>query len=184
MDEQVKLLLHPVRLRIVRAMRVAGELTTNALCARIPDVPKSTIYRHVERLLKGGVLRVEREHKIRGVVERVYRLDPAARPIGLSTAQSMTLEDHRFGFAAAVGALVGDFHAYLDSGDARPVEDRVAYRQFLVWLAEDERDRLILELSSLALASSSNEPREGRAPYVLSPLFFPVVGRPGRSPAT
>jgi DNA-binding transcriptional ArsR family regulator len=177
-DENVELLLHPVRLRIVRAMRVAGELTTGGLCERLSDVPKATIYRHVERLLKGGVLRVESEHKVRGVMERVYRLDAAATPIGPQVAQAMTAEDHRLGFAAAMGALLGDFNAYLDSDGARPAEDRVAYRQFLVWLSDEERDRLILELSSLVLAHRDNGPREGRAAYILSPLFFPLAGQP------
>jgi DNA-binding transcriptional ArsR family regulator len=181
-DENVELLLHPVRLRIVRAMRVASELTTGELCERLSDVPKATLYRHVERLLKGGVLRVEREHKVRGVVERVYRLDAAATPIGPQVAQAMTADDHRLGFAAAMGALIGDFNAYLDGDEARPAEDRVAYRQFLVWLSDEERDRLILELSSLVLAYRDNEPGGRRAPYVLSPLFFPVAGRPPSTP--
>jgi DNA-binding transcriptional ArsR family regulator len=178
MDENVELILHPVRLRIVRAMRVATKLTTGELCERLSDVPKATIYRHVERLLKGGVLQIDSEHKIRGVMERVYRLDDAAAPIGAQAAQAMTLEDHRLGFAAAVGALMGDFNAYLDGDAARPFEDCVAYRQFLVWLSDDERDRLITELSRLVLAQKDNEPGNGRAPYILSPLFFPVAEKP------
>jgi DNA-binding transcriptional ArsR family regulator len=182
MDKNVELLLHPVRLRIVRAMRVASELTTNELCGRLSDVPKATIYRHVERLLKGGVLKVQSEHKVRGVVERVYRLDAAATAIGPQIAQAMTALDHRIGFAATIGALIGDFNAYLDGDAARPFEDGVSYRQYIVWLSEDERRRMIDEFVRLVGTLASNEPGRGRAPYVLSPLFFPAAGRPQQPP--
>lgn len=38
------LLLHPVRLRIVHVMSGGCIHTTSDLCARLPDVPKITLY--------------------------------------------------------------------------------------------------------------------------------------------
>lgn len=44
------LILHPVRLRIVRAFLSGRPLTTSALGAELADVPPASLYRHVARL--------------------------------------------------------------------------------------------------------------------------------------
>ncbi len=48
------LLVHPVRLRIVHAMSGGRVLTTSDLCARLPDVPKATVYRYVGLTFAAG----------------------------------------------------------------------------------------------------------------------------------
>ncbi|MFE1519493.1 helix-turn-helix domain-containing protein [[Kitasatospora] papulosa] len=55
-------------------MRGDRELTTADLCDRIRDVSKATVYRHVDLLAAGGVLEVALERRVRGAVERRYRL--------------------------------------------------------------------------------------------------------------
>src|SRR5450432_1850225 len=72
--DTIDLLLHPVRLRVVHAMSGGRTHTTSDLCARLPDVPKTTLYRHVGLLAEGGVLEVADEQRVHGAVERHYRL--------------------------------------------------------------------------------------------------------------
>jgi hypothetical protein len=174
LDERLALLLHPVRLRLVHAMRTAGPLTVGELCTRLPELPKATVYRQVDRLVRGGVFQVESERKVRGVVERRYRLNAGAAAVSLDDARRMTREDHRRGFAAAMAALMADFGGYLDRGDADPVSDEVSYRQFVVWLTPEERSRLIAELSRMLLALPSHSDGDPREPYILSTVFFPA----------
>jgi DNA-binding transcriptional ArsR family regulator len=173
LDERLALLLHPVRLRIVHAMRIDGPLTTGELCARLPDIGKATVYRQVDRLMRGGILEVESERKVRGVVERVLRLDAGAAAVGADQASSMSIEDHRRGFAAAMGALMADFGAYLDRDEANPGADDVSYRQFVVWLRDDERSQLAGQLTRIVRALARKTPK-GRAPHVLSTVLFPA----------
>jgi hypothetical protein len=174
MDGRVALLLHPVRLRLVHAMRAAGRLTTRGLCERLPDLPKATVYRQVGRLVRGGIFQVESERKVRGAVERLYRLVPSAVAVSIEDAEAMTLEDHRRGFTAAVAALMADFDAYLDRHEASPVADEVSYRQFVVWLTPEERSRLVGELGRMVRALTRNAPNDTRAPHILSTVFFPA----------
>lgn len=64
-NARANLLLHPVRLRIVTA--AAGrELTAADLAAALPDVPQATLYRHLKRLVDGGMLAVVAENPVRG----------------------------------------------------------------------------------------------------------------------
>ncbi|MBY8853690.1 helix-turn-helix domain-containing protein, partial [Saccharothrix sp. MB29] len=72
--DMLELLLHPVRLRIVWALSGDRVRTTTDLCVTLSDVPKTSVYRHVALLAEGGLLEVADEQRVRGVVERHYRL--------------------------------------------------------------------------------------------------------------
>ncbi|WP_344842114.1 helix-turn-helix domain-containing protein [Nonomuraea dietziae] len=88
--DMLGLLLHPVRLRIVHAMSGERTRTTSDLCARLPDVPKTTVYRHVGLLAEAGVLEVESEQRVHGAVERRYRLRREQAVIDRDAAASMS----------------------------------------------------------------------------------------------
>ena len=118
-----ELLLHPVRLRIVHALSAGRELTTGELCDRMPEVSKVTVYRHVALLMEAGFLEVAGEHRVRGAVERRYRLRQDRPPVDEKAAAAMSLDDHRRGFAAAMVVLIAEFNAYLDREGANPAAD-------------------------------------------------------------
>ncbi len=169
----LELLGHPVRLRIVHAMRGGRTLTTAQIGALLPDVSKAMVYRHVEALAGGGVLAVAEERRVRGAVERLYRLRTDRASIDPDTMAALTTDDHRRGFATAVAALVAEFNAYLDRDDADPAKDAVGYRQHGIWLSKAELDGLIVELRAAILPRLANEPSPDRARYLLSPILFP-----------
>ncbi|GAA3408273.1 helix-turn-helix domain-containing protein [Streptosporangium vulgare] len=169
-----ELLGHPIRLRVVHAMRGGRTLTTSQLCARIPDVSKATVYRHVDLLAAGGILEVAEEQRVRGAVERRYRLRQDRATIDASTIESMSLDDHRRGFATAMATLLAEFNAYLDREHADPVADLVGYRQHATWLSRDELLEMIGELRAAIAPRLANRPAPGRARYLLSPILFPA----------
>lgn len=171
----VDLLLHPVRLRIVHALSSGGELTTTQLCARMPDVSRVTVYRQVTLLAEGGFLDVAAEQRVRGAVERRYRLRPDRPMIDADAAAVMTLEDHRRGFAAAMAVLIAEFNAYLDRDGADPTADGVSYRQGMLWLSPRELAEMTRRMLEILRDSVANKPTPGRAPYLLSPILFPAA---------
>lgn len=171
----LELLGHPVRLRIVHALRGGQTLTTARLCDRIPDVSKATVYRHIDLLATGGVLEVDEERRVRGAVERTYRLRPDRAVIDAATSDSLAPEDHRRAFAVATAALISEFDAYLDRESADPPADLVGYRQHAVWLSPDELAALIGELRTAITPVLANRPAPGRAQYLLSPVLFPIA---------
>ena len=172
--DPLKLLAHPVRLRIIHALRGDRVLTAGGLCDRLGDVSKATVYRHLELLTEGGVLEIAEERRVRGAVERHYRL--RGERAGIDTAQIATLtkDDHRVGFAAATAALQAEFATYLESQDSDPLTDLVGYRQHAVWLDREELETLIAALRAAILPALENEAGQGRAQYLLSPILFPI----------
>ena len=172
--DPVNLLLHPVRLRLVHALSGGRALTTAQLCDRLPGVSKVTVYRQVAALAEGGFLEVAGEQRVRGAVERSYRLRQDRPVIGADAAGAMTLEDHRRGFAAAMAVLIAEFSAYLDREEADPAGDAVSYRQGIVWLSPDELAETMGEMATALRARAGNQPAPGRLPYLLSPIMFPA----------
>jgi DNA-binding transcriptional ArsR family regulator len=178
----VDLLLHPVRLRIVHALSGGRELTTTQLCARLPDVAKVTVYRQVAPLVEGGFVEVAGERRVRGAVERRYRLRQDRPVIDADAAAAMTLQDHRRGFAVAMAVLIAEFDAYLDRDGADPVADGVSYRQGMLWLSPDELAEMTSTMLEVLRHSVANKPAPGRTPYLLSPILFPTAPPPQPEP--
>ncbi|KPC63924.1 helix-turn-helix domain-containing protein [Streptomyces chattanoogensis] len=176
--DTVELLLHPVRLRIVHAMSGGRTLTTSQMCALLPDVSKATVYRHVGLLADGGLLDVADEQRVRGAVERRYRLRGERAVIDTDTAASVSVEDHRRVFAVAMATLLAEFNAYLDRDGADPAADLVGYRQHALWLSRDELAELIGEMREALVARMGNTPSAGRTRHLISPILFPAEGPP------
>jgi hypothetical protein len=151
------LLLHPVRLRIVKAFLGDRALTTSQLAAELDDVPPGSLYRHVALLAKAGVLQVVAERRVRGAVERTYTLRLSAARIGPGEVSAMTPEEHAHAFMVFVAGLLGDFDRYLSGGAFDPVRDEAGYSAAAMWLTDTEyadflRDLLAVFQPRLAIA--------------------------------
>lgn len=169
----LELLAHPVRLRIVHAMRRGRILTTTELCRLLPDVSKAMVYRHVSLLADGGVLEVADERRVRGAVERAYRLAPGGASVDSTAAALLTPDDHRRAFAAATATLIAEFSAYLEREHTDVSADPIGYQQHAIWLDPAELAAMVEELRAAILPRLENGPAPGRTRYLLSPILFP-----------
>jgi DNA-binding transcriptional ArsR family regulator len=106
--KHVELLLHPVRMRVVLALAYRV-LTTQQLADSMPDVPQTTLYRHINVLLEGGILQVVRENKVRGTVERALTLVEGAARIDMETSADLSPEQQEQLFMTFMGRLLADF---------------------------------------------------------------------------
>ncbi len=167
------LLLHPVRLRIVEAFLGDRALTTTGLRTELPDVPPASLYRHVARLVDGGVLAVVAERRVRGALERTYVLRTAAASVSLDEVAKMTPDEHRQAFLAFVAGLIGDFDRYLARGDIDPLRDGVSYRMAGMWLDDVELMELARELVTVVQPRLANAPKPGRRRRIFGTILLP-----------
>ncbi len=167
------LLLHPVRLRILRAFLGDRALTTSELRTELPDVPPASLYRHVARLVEGGVLSVVAERRVRGAVERTYVLRTAAASISLDEFAKMTPDEHRQAFMAYVAGLIGDFERYLARGNLDPLRDGVSYNMAGMWLDDAELTELGRDLVRVVQPRLVNTPKPGRKRRILGTVLLP-----------
>ncbi len=168
-----EVLLHPVRLRIAQAFLGDRALTTSELRAELPEVPTATLYRQVAALADGGVLEVVDERRVRGAVERTYRLRTGAVHVDAEAARAMSVDDHRRGFLTFVAGLLAEFERYLDRDDIDLARDLVGFRQHGLHLTDEETVELLADLRAVLEPRLALPPGEGRTRRLFSTVLIP-----------
>jgi DNA-binding transcriptional ArsR family regulator len=171
--DSADLLLHPVRLRIVQAFAGERPLTTSQLATELSDIPAASLYRHVSRLVNAGVLEVVSERKVRGALERTYRLRLAAATLEADDLAAMSAEDHRQAFMAFTAELIREFGRYLEAGDIDFFRDSVSYRMAGLWLDDAENAGLVHDVQRALQRRMANAPGEGRRRRVIGYALLP-----------
>jgi len=177
------LLLHPVRLRIVKAFLGDRALTTSQLAAELDDVPPGSLYRHVALLTNAGVLQVVAERRVRGAVERTYTLRLFAARIDPDDARAMIAEEHGQAFMAYVAGMLGDADRYLASDPPDPIRDGADYQVGALWLTDAEFAELLRDLATVFRPRLANPPLKGRRRRMVYTVFLPEPAQPaGETP--
>jgi DNA-binding transcriptional ArsR family regulator len=143
-----KLLLHPVRLRIIEAFLGDRKLTTADLRAELPDVPPASLYRHLARLIDAGVLDVLSERKVRGTIERTY-VKHSQLNISRTELAQLSREELRRVFLSHVAALLTDIDHYLERDDTNVRQGGATFRIAALWLTDDELRELAARFGKL-----------------------------------
>ncbi|SFF89057.1 Helix-turn-helix domain-containing protein [Actinoplanes philippinensis] len=172
-DRWAELALHPVRIRILRA--VAGaRLTTHDLVALLPDIPHATLYRHLATLVKTGLIEVVDQRRIRGAVERVYALPAHGATLDAAALATATPEDHARYFTAFVSSLLSEFSRYLARERIDFAADGAGYQQLVLHLTDAELAAFAADLNQIIGPLLGNQPGNGRVPRLLATVLLPA----------
>ncbi len=172
--DAAELLLHPVRLRIIHAVLDGRLFTTADLCRELVGVSQNTIYRHLARLVEGGLVQVDSEQRIRGAVQRNYRLTPHRPLVGQEASSALSRQERRQLFAILTSTLMAEFDRHLDHQDPDQSPDAASYREHALWLTDAERDQLHSRLAAVIANAGENEPTLGRRRHLLTTVLFPT----------
>ncbi|GAA2044730.1 helix-turn-helix domain-containing protein [Polymorphospora rubra] len=176
-----ELALHPVRIRILRAVAGARR-TTRELVTLLPDVPQATLYRQLTTLVEGGLLDVVEERKVRGAVERVYALPAHGATLDPEATASATPEDHARYFTAFMSGLLSEFSRYLARERIDFAADGVGYHQLVLHLSDAELARFASDLNRLIGPLLGNGPGNGREARLLATVLLPIGQPPAPEP--
>lgn len=170
---QVELLAHPVRLRIVGAL--SGRATTaEELGSILFDIPQATLYRHIQKLIEGEVIRTAELRHARGGSTRLLELNPGHSAIGpdeLDSADAKSLEKI---FAAFFVALRSNVQSYLDLAEHRADSEGVSCRGQVFYATDAEAKALRTSIYRTLESAGRRKPglgrRRRRACFVSIPL--------------
>lgn len=169
------LLLHPIRLQIITAISTQ-QMTAKELAGVVPDVPQTTLYRHINALVEGGLLKVVSETQIRGTVERTYALAvlPSLKPEDL---QGMTKQDYQQAFLVYLSTLMSAAQRYLDSKSDEdpfnPLADGLDLSLGTLYLSDSEFQAMNKRILEIIMSASSNQPTPARKARIFTYLFIP-----------
>ena len=173
-ETKADLLLHPIRLRIIQAFMPPKRLTAQEIGSALPDVPPATLYRHLNKLARGGVLAIVERRPVRGTTEKVYALLAGGAYLKPDDLAGASKEDHLRYFTTFVASLLGDFARYLDRDHPDFVADNVGYRQVPLYLSDEEFTRMAVEVNVALAPLATNGPGPGRRRRMLSTVIIPI----------
>lgn len=161
---------HPVRMRLYQLLH-RNQLSITQLAQLLPDVPQSSIYRHIHRMLEAGVIRVADTRWVKGILERFYTatselIDPQElyQPGGLEK-----FADH----VCLYGSVVAQELARYILEQGKPDLENIAVRDHIFYASEEEFIQAREAIYALLQRLEQNPPAPGR---VARRLF--VMGHP------
>ncbi len=169
------LILHPIRLQIVTALS-NRQMTAKELAEIVPKVPLTTLYRHINALVEGGLLKIVSETQVRGTLERTYAM--AVRPsLNAEDLKGMKKHDYQQAFIIYLLSLMSIAQRYLDrkgeGEEFNPLADGMDLSLGMLNLSDEEFQDLNRRILDLIIASTSNPPGAGRKPRTFTYLFIP-----------
>ena len=152
-----KILLNPIRMRIIQEFSNGQSITATELCEKIKDIPRTTMYRHINTLIENNILFVVSEKKIRGSLERTLKLNIK------EITKHNTIEnadENAFGFLMST---YSKFHTYFNNENANPAKDKIFLNNTILMMSDTEFDEFLGELSKLILKYNFDLSEERKA---------------------
>jgi DNA-binding transcriptional ArsR family regulator len=135
--EKAALITHPIRARILTAL-LGRELTTQQIGELLPDVPLSSIYRHVRLLAESGILQPAGELRVNGALTRVYTVGKEQARVSPADTRGATRAEHFSYLTTFLNTLSELYRAYLEQEDADPSVDPVHALMGALYLSPEE----------------------------------------------
>jgi DNA-binding transcriptional ArsR family regulator len=174
---KIDLVLHPVRLRILQTL--TGEsLTTQEISDRLPDVPTSSIYRHLKMLLDGDMVVVVETRQVKGIEEKFYHAANTAH-LGAEEMAGLSAVDHIRYFTTYVLTLLRGFGEYVETAETTVsgidmLADYVGYNDVAFWATTAELDAMVAAINQAVMPLLQNGPGNGRRKHKLATITHPI----------
>lgn len=170
----MKIILHPVRMKIIQALMNGKEMTVQEVAQRVEDVPQATLYRHLNKLFDAGFIHVVRENPVRGTVEKVYALkEPDIQ--SQEDFLKLTKEEHLELFLTFTTQLFSLYESYLSQDHVDLVKDGVSYTVANLYLSDEEFMELMQGIGALIQPAIKNEPTPDRKARNIATIIIPEV---------
>jgi hypothetical protein len=132
----------------------------------LDDIPPASLYRHVRLLLEAGLLEVEKEERIRGAVEKTYR-------IARNPNSEMKNQDLGAVFQTGLLSLMTAFQKYFAQNDNDPVKDMLSFSTSTIMMTDGEFMDFLMKLSALFGEAIKNTSGSGRKPRRMTLISSP-----------
>jgi Fe2+ or Zn2+ uptake regulation protein len=173
---RAELMLHPIRLRILTAISTY-RMAAKEIAGLLPDIPLTTLYRHINLLVEGGLIHVVEEKPVRGTIEHVYAVT-APPSLKSEDLHGMTKAECEQAFTMYLSTLMIDAQQYLhskpDNSEINPLEDGVEINKAQFYLDDEEFNQMNSKILELMLDASKYQPAAGRQRRMFSSIFIPL----------
>lgn len=167
-------MMNPIRMKIIQAIIKNERATTKDIAKECGEVPQATLYRNINRLIKDNIIIVESENKVRGVMEKVYKINIDPFEEIENIAKENNKEKVLNLFYNFMMTLMKDFESYSKREEINILEDIVGFRSYPVYLTDEEAKEMMLEIRESIFKRVENKKTEDRKLRKLSTVFVPI----------
>ena len=123
--DKAEVLLHPVRMKIVRTLMGYNKegLTPLDMVKIIQNVSQATLYRHIQKLADANIIRVLKEEKVRAVTEKYYVVNIEETSISPQEWEAYSIEEKLDYFFYFQIALFNQYQTYLNNIKKEDIKD-------------------------------------------------------------
>ncbi len=179
-ETKADLILHPIRIRILMAL-AGRQKTSQQLADDLRDIPQATLYRHINRLAKAGILHVVEERQARGGVEKVYALEAQKTTLTAEDAAHFSKDDHMRYFISFIASLLDDFSRYIHRGETTDLAvDGVGFNKLPLELSDEEFRELAAKMNAVLSPYLDNQPGQNRRRRIFSTIVMPDTNETGK----
>jgi predicted ArsR family transcriptional regulator len=173
-NQKADLIIHPARLQLLAAL-ADKPLTIQELAGMLPDVPKSSIYRHMRALIAGGFVEVHETRPVKGTLEKVFKISQAPH-LTQEDFADLPVEEHMRYFILFLVSQIQEFARYLQSNPSHNFyEEGAGYSVTVMNLSPEERIQMLTELQKTLLPFAKYPPNSERSPHKLAIITHPFA---------
>lgn len=148
-DKLLNCFTNPIKCKILLEINSQKATTAKHLSEIYTDIPKATLYRYLNKMLKDDILKIVEENPIRGTVEKVYALNfdflkELKNPQGVSSGKMyMQL------FMQYMLGLLSEFKEYTSKEGIDIENDGSGFSLYPVYLSKEELNEFALNFATL-----------------------------------
>ncbi len=162
----IEIIMNPTRQRIIQYLIIHGQGSTGEMLKELQDIPPASLYRHVKLLFDAGMIEVEKEERIRGAVEKTYRLVK-------NPDTEVNNQDIGAMFQTGLISLMTSFQKYFAQSGNDPVKDMLTFSNSTIMMTDEEFLDFLTRLSTIFGEAIQNKPGNGRKPRRLTLISSP-----------
>ncbi|SHI46560.1 Helix-turn-helix domain-containing protein [Clostridium cavendishii DSM 21758] len=175
-DKRIEVFMHPIRIKILHELIKKDRVTNKEILESFKGVPKSTLYKHISKLLNEGIIEVVHEKNIKNNFDKIYKIkinpiEEIEKLVQEKDSQKIINLFYNFTMTLLADVL---------KDDSRNIENLdkscVGVRSYPIYLSDEEVLELMGEIRMSILKRLNNKATEKRKLRKLSTVLTPGNG--------
>lgn len=168
----IEVLLNPIRMRIIQlfADGTREKMTAAEICEVLNDIPRTTLYRHINVLIDANVLNIVSERKVRGSLERTLAINVAE----FQKLQGTQVENAPQLTLSFLMTVYAKFEKYYRKHNGKPQEgDILFFVSSIMMLTDEEFKNYLTEIGEVDKKYTFEDASGGRRPRDITFIVAP-----------
>lgn len=154
--------MNPKMCRLYIEISEKGEMTARQLSAGHPDIPQTTLYRYLKRMVNDRVIVIAREKRVRGTIEKTYAVSDKFEQEIENIVENNLKESYMMLFMQYLLSLVNSFQKYCKQEYIDIKKDISGFNAAPVYATNEEMEKAIAKMMAVVTELRDNVPSEGR----------------------